>query len=173
MIRRSKERGGVTLVLILVLLVLAGLVGALAVRGSTSDLTMAGSQRQARTGFYCAEAGLNAARAQVAAIYPSWNSILAGTVPAGVTYPIVGDIDGDGVNDWSVTIRDNVDENPTNNPSVDSDLTVIMISQCTNASFSKGAAQKTVEQLVTYTGNLGTDYRYQAGHSSTHSGNAN
>jgi Tfp pilus assembly protein PilX len=171
--RHSQERGGVTLILILVLLVLAALVGALAVRGSTSDLTMAGSQRQARTGFYCAEAGLNAARAAVAAMYPSWNSILAGTVPTGVTYPIVGDIDSDGTNDWSVTIRDNVDENPTNDPTTDHDLTVIMISQCTNPNFSKGSAQRTLEQIVTYTGNLGTDYRYQAGHSSTHSGNAN
>ena len=58
-----RQRGGVTLLLIMVLIVLAALVGVLAVRGATGDLQMAGSQRVARTGFYCAEGGLNMARA--------------------------------------------------------------------------------------------------------------
>ena len=61
----------------MVLIVLAGLVGVLAVRGASSDLQMAGSQRVSRTGFYCAEAGLNYARAIVAAHPADWNPVLA------------------------------------------------------------------------------------------------
>ncbi len=171
--RNRRERGGVTLVLILVLLVLAALVGALAVRGSTSDLQMAGSQRVARTGFYCAEAGINAARPLIADNYPQWNIILSGGTQNVFAYPIYGDIDGDLVNDYKVTIKDNIDEFPVNVPGTDSDLTVIIVSECINPAFSKGAGDRTLQELVTYTGNLGTDYRFQAGHSSTHSGNEN
>lgn len=167
-----REKGGVTMLLIVVLLVFAALLGALAVRGSSGDLQQAGAQRRSRTGFYCAEAGLNAARSTLAAHYGEWNTIFSGGTPS-FPYPVVGDIDGDLVNDYSVTIVDNVDEFPTNDPTHDNDLVAIMVSTCTNPNFAQGAGGRTLQQIVTYTGNAGTDYRYQAGHSSTHSGNEN
>jgi hypothetical protein len=168
-----RDRGGVTLLLILVLLAFAALVGALAVRGATGDLQMSATQRAGRSSFYCAEAGLNAARPILAANYGQWNSIFATGVAAGFTYPVTGDLDADGNSDYSVTISDNVDEFPTNNPNVDSDLTAVITSTCISSTLSGGASNRTLRQIITYTGSLGTDYRFQAGHGSTHSGNAN
>ena len=173
----KRERGGATLLLVLVLLAFSALVGALAVRGATGDMQMAASQRQNRSAFYCAEAGLNAARGVISNNYTQWNTILAGGTPSGFTYPVVGDIDGVTGNDYSVTIKDNVDEpacgGGANDPTNDKDLTIILVSTCISTTITGGAQQRTLEQIVQYTGNLGTDYRYQAGHSSTHSGNAN
>jgi hypothetical protein len=166
--RQHRERGGVTLILVMVLLMVAILVGALAVRGATTDLRSAGAERVARTGFYCAEAGLNAARPFFAANYGQWNAYFADQSKV-----VTGDLDGDGQNDYSVTLQDNYDELPplANAPTVDNDLTAIMTSTCISPSMTNGP--RVLKQIVTLTGNLGTDYRYQAGHSSTHSGNEN
>jgi Tfp pilus assembly protein PilX len=179
--RWRRQRGGITLLLIMVLIVLSAMLGALAVRGSTNELRLAGSQRTNRAGFYCAEAGLNAARPILAANVGQWNTIFAlastatMTLPVGsVTYPITGDIDGDGNADYQVTLRDNYDEFPTSLPLVDNDLAAIMKSVCISSTLQTGSASgRTLQAIVAYSGNGGTDYRYQAGHSSTHSGNAN
>ena len=45
--RARKERGGVTMLLVMVLLALSVMIGGLAVRAATTDLGMASSQRQA------------------------------------------------------------------------------------------------------------------------------
>jgi Tfp pilus assembly protein PilX len=170
-----RDHGGVMLILILVLLVVSALVGAVALRGSTGDLRMAGATRQAKTEFYCAEAGLAAARPYFANNIGVWNSFFTNTnVPPG--YPVTGDLDGDNQPDYSVTLRDNVDEfPPPDNPSVDSDLTAIMDSVCISNTLAHGtyAGQLKVSTILTYTGTGGTDYHLQAGHSSSHTGNQN
>jgi hypothetical protein len=168
---RNRERGGVTMLLILVLLILSALLGTLAVRGASSELQMAGSQRVNRTAFYCAEAGLNAARPILGAQYGQWNTLFSGGAATGFVYPVVGDLDGDGQSDFRVTIEDNLDElaPALPDPSKDNDLTAILTSRC----ISPTLGSRTLQQIVTYSARLGTDYRYQAGHSSTHSGNAN
>jgi hypothetical protein len=173
---RHRQKGGVTLLLIMVLIVLAALVGVLAVRGATGDLQMAGTQRVARTGFYCAEAGLSAARALAAANPDDWASILS-TGVGSTWYPaggIVLNLDGDTLNDVTVVMRDNVDEaSGAQDFTKDQDLTVILTATCNSTTLESNSATRTLSQLVTYAGNGGTDYRYQAGHSSTHSGNTN
>ena len=171
-----RQRGGVTLLLIMVLIVLAALVGVLAVRGATSDLQMAGSQRISRTGFYCAEAGLNYARAKAAANPGDWATILLGSgLGAGKWYPdangVQVDIDGDGAIDALVKMVDNQDGDGS--LTHDNDLTVILTSTCVSTKFETNNAQRTLSQIVTYAGGSPTDYKMQAGHSSTHSGNAN
>jgi Tfp pilus assembly protein PilX len=180
-LRRRRDRGGVTLLLIVVLILLAALVGALAVRGSFTDLRMSGSERVARTSFYCAEAGLNAARPTVAANYAQWNEMLAGTVQGGAARPYTGTISG-GIgaggssSDYKVWIKDNKDEPPTlpDNPQVDNDLTVILISICTNSNYTGTTSDgRELHELITYATNKPNDYINQAGHSSTHSGNEN
>jgi Tfp pilus assembly protein PilX len=179
--RWRRQRGGITLLLIMVLIVLSAMLGALAVRGSTNELRLAGSQRTNRAGFYCAEAGLNAARPIFATNVGQWNTIFAldpttgtMTLPGNVPYPITGDIDGDGNPDYQVKIRDNYDELPTQNKLVDNDLAAIMTSVCISSTLQTGSNNgRTLQAIVAYSGNGGTDYRYQAGHSSTHSGNAN
>lgn len=173
----ARQRGGVTLILVMVLVVLAALVGVLAVRGATSDLRMAGSQRVARRAFYCAEAGLGYARTLVAAHPADWNTILATGSSGGATpwYPTGGitvDLDSpaDGKPDATITLADNADGDP---PTHDNDLTVILTSTCRSSTFESNGATRTLSQVITYAGNGGTDYRAQAGHSSTHSGNEN
>jgi hypothetical protein len=159
----------------MVLIVLAALVGVLAVRGASNDLQMAGSQRVARTGFYCAEAGLNQARTLVSQHYPDWNTILAGGTtawwPTANTLGI--DIDGDGTVDANVTMKDNADEPGTQDYTRDNDLTVILTSTCVSPKYESNGATRTLSQLVTYASTAPYDYVYQAGHSSTHSGNTN
>ncbi|HEX8950807.1 MAG TPA: pilus assembly PilX N-terminal domain-containing protein [Polyangia bacterium] len=171
-----RQRGGVTLLLVMVLIVLAALVGVLAVRGATADLQMAGSQRVSRTGFYCAEGGLNYARALVAQHPADWNTILSTGSSGGATpwYPTGGitpDLDGDNKPDVTVVMTDNVDSDGVFTH--DNDLTVILTATCNSTTLEANSATRTLSQVVTYAGNGGTDYRYQAGHSSTHSGNAN
>jgi hypothetical protein len=182
--RRNRQRGGVTMLLIVVLILLAALVGALAVRGAFTEMHMSGSSRVARTSFYCAEAGLNVARPIIGANSGSWAGILNGTsIPSW--YPIRGSIEGgQGImnanNNWDyiVTIKDDNDETPysANNLTVDNNLQVIIISDCidpTISGMSSDMGGHELRELIQYQGNGGTDQRNQAGHSSTHSGNEN
>jgi hypothetical protein len=149
------------------------------VRGSFTELRMSGSERVSRTSFYCAEAGLNAARPIIGANVGQWNTILSGGTPT-FTYPITGSVQngvGQG-NDYIVTIVDNVDEDFLHtDPHRDNDLTVVMVSVCTSSNYNGTTADmgsgRELHELVTSAGPPGGDYRYQAGHSSTHSGNEN
>ena len=171
-----RQRGGITLLLVMVLIVLAGLVGVLAVRGASSDLQMAGSQRVSRTGFYCAEAGLNYARSLVAAHPADWNTVLStgtsgGSAPWYPTGGITLDVDSDGSNDVAVVMTDNVDGD--NDFTRDNDLTVILTATCSSTTLEANSAQRKLSQIITYSQGTPNDYRYQAGHSSTHSGNEN
>lgn len=173
--RARRDHGGATILLIMVLIVLSALVGAIAVRGAQNELHLAGGQRAARSSFYCAEAGLGRARPIFGANVMLWNTIFAGGAPtlSGSAYPLQFDLDGDGANDVRVTLADNDDEFPTSDRTRDNDLTAVMTAQCTSTTIDAEAMQRQLSQVVTYQGNGGTDYRYQAGHSSTHSGNAN
>ena len=167
--RQRRDGGGTTLLVLLVLIVALAAMGAVAVRAATTDTAMAGAERRARVAFYCAEAGLNAGRGYFAANVLSWNALFAGqNLPPG--YPVTGDLDGDGVPDYSVTLKDNLDEfapNP-NNPLVDSDLSAIMVSRC----IARTLPARALEEVVIYNGR-GTDYRAQLGHGSRHTGNEN
>ena len=183
--RRSRQRGGVTMLLIVVLIMLAALVGALAVRGAFTDVRMAGSARVSRTSFYCAEAGLNAARPILGANPGQWNTILSTGTTGAFTYPIVGSVVG-GVGvvdpatnkyDYKVTIVDDVDESPPNNdPTTDNNLQVVMVSVCIDPTLSGMTSDmggRELHELVQFQGTGSADYVNQAGHSSTHSGNEN
>jgi len=175
-----RQRGGVTLLLIMVLIVLAALVGVLAVRGATSDLQMAGSQRLSRTGFYCAEAALNQARSLAAIHVGDWGTILStGNAGSSSWYPtsagIPVDVDGDDPSlahpDAYVVLTDNQDGD--NDATHDQDLTVILTATCVSTTLESTNATRSLSQIITYAGSGGHDYKYQAGHSSTHSGNQN
>lgn len=130
---RNPERGSamlVTMTLITSMLAAGALLVALQLKASRStDL--------ARTGvssLYCAEAGLTGARTAIMGNYDQWNAALAsGTEPAFLSSAVFShDIDGDGVDDFRITMRDNDDELPpaTNEPGADSDLKVYLVSTC-------------------------------------------
>jgi hypothetical protein len=165
-----RQRGAAALALLLVLCSVAAMLGALAIRGAVADQRIAGAQRRSRTAFYCAEAGLQASRAWFAGNYGQWNAMFdtSHAPPAG--YPVSADIDGDGLADYQVTLRDNVDEFPplANNPLQDNDLTAVMVSRCASATLGN----RTVEEIVVVN-TRGTSYRTQAGHGSNHAGNEN
>jgi hypothetical protein len=160
------NRGSVVMMLLLVLGALGAMLGALAVRGAQTELRAAGAGRTGRAGFYCAEAGLESARAWFAANYALWGPIFSGQSVPG--YPITGDLDDDGGNDYVVTLQDDVDEFPplANDPTRDENLTAIMVSRCVNPTM--GGRQ--LEEIVRLNAK-GTNYRLQSGHGSNHAGN--
>ena len=129
------------LVLILIMALLAGgaVLFGLQVQATTNtDLT-----RHGMDSFYCAESGLSAARTLVANNYAQWNaSLCAGTCvvgsdgsePTWLHSPAVPhDLDGDGVADFVITLKDNDDELAplADDPVHDNDLKVWIVSTCT------------------------------------------
>ena len=68
-------------------------------------------------------------------------------------------------------MSDNVDGD--NDFTRDNDLTVILTATCNSSTLEANSATRTLSQIVTYSSGTPFDYRYQAGHSSTHSGNQN
>jgi hypothetical protein len=92
------------------------------------------------TGQGCAEAGVTSARAVLPANYASWASALAacgaGPYPCAEPawlYAAIGshDLDGDLVDDFEVYIKDDDDEiSGPNDPTVDSNLRVFVVSRC-------------------------------------------
>jgi hypothetical protein len=165
--RRRRERGTAILITMVIVVALLGggavLVGLQLASTRSTEITRSGM-----TALYCAEAGLNAARPLVANNYTSWNTSLCNGCVVGsaaselpfITTGINHDLDGDGVNDFVITLKDNDDEfSPVPaNASVDNDLQVWVISTCTKFPDN----QKQVSELVRF--NLsGTCYDKQLG----------
>jgi hypothetical protein len=166
--RVAQERGAslvVTMILVTGLLA----VSALALYLSTADNQAVRYTVDSRTTLYCAESGLAGARAYVAGNVSSWPLMLdasASNDPTG--YPVTGDLDGDGNPDWQVTLKDNDDEFPTDNPDVDSDGVVYMVATC----IANTESEREVMELVSVGGG-GTNYRTQAGGGGGNTGNLN
>jgi hypothetical protein len=168
MTNRNSQRGSAMLVTMIVISSLiagaAVLVSMQLASNRSSDLTRTGL-----SATYCAEAGLDAARTVVSANFTNWPAALVacGSGPYPCAEPAwlasgIGshDIDGDGVADFAVYIKDNDDELPpnANNPQVDNDLRVFVVSRCTKYADTV----KEVEELIQYSGG-GQDYRSQQG----------
>ena len=166
--KRNKQQGSamfVTLTMVSTLVAgTAALVGIQLRQQKSNDIA-----RSSMSALYCAEAGLSLVRSQVAANYTLWNAALAaGTEPSWLS-SINHDLDGDGVADFTITLKDNDDEIPpaTNNPAVDNDLQVFVVSTCTKYPDTP----KQVEELVLYNGG-GNCYQSQLGGCSSN-GNSN
>lgn len=100
------------------------------------------------TALYCAEAGLTAARATVAANQADWNNHLNTKVePTWLTTGIANDLNGDGVADFKITLEDNFDEPGTDVPNVDADGKIFVVSQC----LLYPDTPREVRELVDYT----------------------
>ncbi len=169
----NRQRGSAMLItLVLVAAMLGGaavLAGIQLASTRSSDLTRLGTQST-----YCAEAGLAIARPYVLANYTAWAAALtlsgplvtAGTVPDATSWPnalitVAGrDLDGDGVADFYVYIKDNDDELGAvpNNRAQDNDLKIFIVSRCTKYP----EVIREVEELVQYTGG-GSCYQSQQG----------
>ena len=158
----------VTLIIIAALLAGAAVLVSLQLASNrSSDLTK--SQMSA---LYCAEAGLSAARPWVTAHYTKpgtvaptgWASaILASSIgdfsePDFIfdniniaNAPNGHDVDLDGTADFTVYLKDNGDEGvAADNPGIDNDLEIFIVSKCTNPRFSDTPNQ--VEELILFNG---------------------
>lgn len=145
----------VTLIIIGALLAGAGVLLSVQMASNrSSDLTRSGM-----SALYCAEAGLAAARQVVAENYMNWKAALCTTTTCteptwmvdGIdakTFPKEHDLDGDGQADFTVWLRDNHDEFTTNDPAVDSDLQVFLVSKCIKYTDTP----KQVEELILFEG---------------------
>ncbi len=168
----KNQRGSAMLItLILIAAMLGGaavLAGIQLASTRSSDLTRIGTQST-----YCAEAGLAIARPIVLNNYPAWAaaiaasgaSLNAGTVPVESAFLATGitaaqhDIDGDGIADFYVYLKDNDDEfTIPNDRTVDADLKVFIVSRC----IKYPDQIREVEELVSFTGG-GTCYQSQLG----------
>jgi hypothetical protein len=125
---RRRERGGA---LIIVMLVIAATLAAGAVLAQMQSTSKHASEitRTSITGLYCAEAGLAAVRATVIANVAAWDPSLGATTEPGWLSAIPHDIDGDGADDFRITLRDNDDE-PANDLAHDTDHAVFIVSTC-------------------------------------------
>lgn len=126
-----------------------------------------------RRSLFCAEGGLAMARPIVAANHSTWNAVLDADPTNDPTwYPITGYLEANatGTPDFTVTLRDNDDEMLplANDPNVDNDLMVFLVSKCTRYP----EHPRTVMELVEYTA-AGHTYRNQAGQGGFNTGNAN
>jgi len=164
MIRRQPERGNAMLVTMII--VSALLAGAAVVVSMQVQATRAsGVTKQGLEALYCAEAGLAAAHSTVANNYSLWGTTIAAD-PNGAAEPtwlqaaFSHDLDGDGVNDYTVTIKDNDDEvaPAANDLTKDVDTQIFIISTCTKYPDTP----KQVVELVKYAGG-GTCYKSQQG----------
>ena len=163
--KRVSERGSAMLVTLIVTTSL--LAGAAVVTSmQLSSTVSAGITRNGISALYCAEAGLAPAHPVVAASYGLWNATLAAD-PTGTNQPawlgdaaFSHDLDGDGVDDFIVTIKDNDDElaPAANDPTTDSDAQVFLVSTC----IKYPDQPKQIVELVSLSGG-GTCYKSQFG----------
>ncbi len=142
----------VTMIVITALLAGAAALAQVQVRSTRG----AQLDRASISALHCAESGLTAARATVAASYPLWNAVLGATAEPSWLAGIDHDLDGDGVADFAITLRDD-DELPVD-ATRDNDLAVYIVSTCTKYP----EVPTTVEELVRYNG-AGSCYQAQLG----------
>ena len=165
--RRNPERGSAMLTaMILMGALLAGAAALVSIQMASTK--SAGMSRTAISAQYCAEAGLVAARATIAANPGEWAAALSASAAAAPSPPaepaflssIAHDVDGDGASDFIVYLRDNNDELPPNSDdqSHDNDLRVYVVSRCTKYSDTPREVVELVEQSVG-----GQVYRSQEG----------
>jgi hypothetical protein len=167
--RAINTQRGASLIVTLMLITALLAAGAIALYLQMADTKSASYVTQARGALYCAEAGLSGARDYVSNSSASWPQMLdtdSGNDPAG--YPAEGDLDGDGTMDWRVTIKDDDDEFPTDNPTVDSNGTIFMVSTC----LAYPETPREVLELVSFTAG-GTNYRNQQGQGAGGTNNVN
>ena len=158
MTRRSEQGSAILLVLVIIMALLGGGAALLSTQlkaTKSTDLIKNGA-----AAMHCAEAGLAAARTTVAGSYAQWNASLGQTTEPTWLAGVNHDLDGDGVSDFTITLRDNDDEQDplASDTARDNDLAVFVIATCTKYP----ELPKQVSELVLYNGGGGC-YQSQLG----------
>lgn len=169
--RRDPGQRGAAMLLVATILVALLAGGGVALYIQLQSTKSAGMAKSSRSSLFCAEAGVIASRPTLALNYLAWSVLLDGDDSNDpLWYPLTGDIDGDGVNDYEVTIRDNDDEVPpaVNDPTFDVDRRVFAVGRCIK---NPDVSRQVTELLVV--GGGGYVYRNQAGGGGWNSGNQN
>lgn len=164
--RQKHDESGMAMVLVITVLAALLAIGAIGLSLQLNSTKSATLVKDNRAALYCAEAGIAKARNVLVANRSVWNDLLDGNPNALPWYPITGDIDGDGVDDYSVTIRDDGDDTTL---TADSNDTIIVTSACTKF---LPAAPATVIEVISMQGQ-GNEYRNQSGQGAGNTGNAN
>ena len=123
-----------------------------------SSTKSSGLVREKTSSLYCAESGLAVARNAVITHYGDWSNWLGQTSEPTWLQSLDHDIDGDGVADFTLRLRDNADETVDDNPNVDNDLAVFVVSACVKF----GDAPAEVSELIRFNGG-GNCYQAQLG----------
>jgi len=166
---RHNEHGSALLMAIVITIVLS--------LSGVSLLYYAGSLTQTHRNLtdkegalLCADAGLQRGRTYFANKYLTWDTLL--TAPLTDSSRILlGDADGDGSNDYKVTIRDNVDEFGTNDPQRDNDLRIVVHSECISSTMDPKGTGRVIEGIIRYVAPESDNA--MEGEGPSHSGNAN
>lgn len=158
MIRRSEQGSAILLVLVIIMGLLGGGAALLSTQlkaTKSTDLIKNGA-----AAMHCAEAGLAAVRTTVAGNYPQWNAAFGQSTEPSWLSSVNHDLDGDGVADFTITLRDNDDEQDplASDTTRDNDLAVFVIATCTKYP----ELPKQVSELVLYNGGGGC-YQSQLG----------
>lgn len=156
---RNPERGSAMLVtMILITALLAGAV--VLSRMQLTSTRGVDVTRQSNKSFNCAEAGLATARGLVAANFNRWDEALATSgEPSWIKDFINHDLDGDGSDDFVISLVDNDDEtNGTLDPAHNNDLQVFVVSAC----IANTDMPKEVRELIEFNGGTNA-YESQAG----------
>jgi hypothetical protein len=159
--RNDLGQRGSAMLLVATLLVALLAAGGVALYIQMQGTKSAGMVKSSRNSLFCAEAGVIASRQTLALQYLTWPTLLDGNPANDPTwYPLTGDLDGDGVNDYEVTIRDNDDEVPPadDDPTFDNDLRVFAIGKCLRSS---DASRQVTELLVVGGGGFNTGNQNQ------------
>ena len=169
--REDPGQRGAAMLLVATLLVALLAGGGVALFIQLQSTKSAGMSKIQRDSLFCAEAGVLAARPIIRNNIGTWNLALdsnPGNDPDW--YPVRGDIDGDGVDDYDVTIKDNDDEVPPapDDPETDVDSRVFATGRCLH---NADASKQVVELLIAVQGNY--VYRSQAGGGGWNTGNQN
>jgi Tfp pilus assembly protein PilX len=163
---RNSERGSAMLVtLIIISALLAGAVVLVSMQLASNRST--DLARNSMTALYCAEAGLHAARRVIANANKTDRDVaLAQSAGGDPTFMQTGilshDLDGDGLADFHVYLKDNDDEVAAagaNNLAADIDNQIWIISVCDKYV----ETPKAVSELVNIVEQSGTLYDWQAG----------
>ena len=156
---RNPEQGSAILIVMIIIVSLLG--GGAALLSTQLKATRSTElTKTSAAAHHCAEAGLAAAREAIATNYGGWDAAMRESVEPTWLEEMSHDLDGDGADDFTLSLRDNDDEfgAQANDKATDNDLAVFVVATC----IKYPEVPKQVSELLLHNG-AGTCYESQLG----------